>query len=134
MHDYLEIGGNKGVISLNIITGNKTQSEIFSVLARNCSTKVMEGKFEKCLLRVERISNLEMGAKLKEELVHLSILRNKIVHEIKYPTIERDQVKLAFESMYEFLIWLGIAAKKNDVPINDPAQIIVTNKHSGVGI
>lgn len=126
MHDYLDVGGNKGVVSLNILTENKTQSEIFSALARNCATKVMEGKFEKCLLKIEKLSNLEIDAKLKDELAHLAILRNKIVHEVKYPTIERDAVKSAFESMHQFLIWLGTAAKKNYVPLDDPAQIIVT--------
>ncbi|MGM8226624.1 hypothetical protein ACSV5M_08575 [Cellvibrio sp. ARAG 10.3] len=124
MHDFLAHGNVRGVIPMSIILESDSKQEIIAKLAKICSAKAMEGKFEKSISRIESLSNSHLGHEIKNKLIELARKRNQIIHEAKMLGIEESDVKQAYDLMYSFLRWLGIAAVKNGVPVYDPGGLV----------
>lgn len=125
MYEYLEAGGNKGMVQLGILTESSSRDEAILLLSQKCADRVLDGKFEACLKRVSKISKREIDPDLKKLLLKLALARNNIVHESSRPAIKSLDVQSAFDSMRDLLEWLGNSALINDVPIHDPACLVI---------
>ena len=126
MHRFLNGGGQPGQVSFKLITESEDKDQLLAFLARDSSNALMQGKFDKSLDRVESISKALIPEDLKGELIRLSKVRNQIVHEAHTPSIDKDDVKGAFDRLHELLQWYGTAAVAQSVPIHDPAGLIKT--------
>ncbi|WP_036130027.1 hypothetical protein [Marinobacter nitratireducens] len=126
MHRFLNGGGQSGQVSFKLITESEDKEQILASLARDSSNTLMQGKFDKSLERVESISKDQIPDDLKEELVRLSKVRNQIVHEAHTPSIDKQDVKSAFDRLHELLRWYGAAAVAQSVPIHDPTELVAS--------
>ena len=124
MHQFLEIGGVKGVLSLKHVISSKSVTDLQVELSRIGSRKVLQGKFSSLFDKVENISGQDIPNDLKNRLIETVKLRNEIVHEVKYPSVTSENVASAYDDMYQLLVCLCHATKKNSVPLNDPGGLL----------
>ena len=111
-------------LNLKLILDSEDKPDIIRNLAKQSANRLMQGKFDKNLKRLENISKSEVPEPLRSEIARLVILRNEIVHEAQLPIISRDDVNGAYDSLHRLLTWLGATATEQGVPIDDPAGLL----------
>lgn len=124
MGAFCSEGGDSVSLNLKLILNSEDKPAIVRNLAKQSANRLMQGKFDKNLKRLENISKSEVPEPLRTEIARLVVLRNEIVHEARLPSISRDDVNGAYDSLHRLLTWLGGTALEQGVSIDDPAGLL----------
>ncbi len=122
MHDYLswKSGSPKGWIPIKIVLDSDDKEQVINDAIRIACDSATSGDIGSISKRIEKLSKNELNIGLKEKLIELFELRNKIVHERYEPDLGKSQVIAIFEITDELLYTLSVILLKNQVPVHDP--------------
>lgn len=123
---YQYIGDNEtGTVSLKLILNEDSKETLMLSLANMGASTLLKGKFSSNIKNLEEITKSSVPEDLKKRLIEIVQHRNEFVHESKAKTLTNIDVKKNFDDVYDFLKWMGTAALKQNVPVNDPAYLVV---------
>lgn len=118
---YQYIGDNEaGTVSLKTILNEESKETLILNLANMGASSLLKGKFSSNIKNLEEITKSSVPENLKKRLIEIVQHRNEFVHESRAKTLTNIDVKKTFDDVYEFLKWMGTAALKQNVPVNDP--------------
>ena len=124
---YKYIGENEaGSVSLKLILNEETKEALILNLANMAASTLLKGKFSSNIKNLEEITKSTVPESLKKCLIKIVQHRNEFVHESKVKTLTNLDVKKNFDDVYEFLKWMGIAALSQNVPVDDPANLVIS--------
>ena len=122
MHNFLDEGnGNKGLVSLKLITRAPSLSELLSDLSEQAASNALKGRFKSQLNILSRIiPEQEISQLLQTQLIDIVEKRNRIVHEASQEQISEDNVRETLDTCLELLTSLANIAIKCDITIDVP--------------
>lgn len=124
MHKYLG-SSSSGVVSLKTINKAKSKEDLILELSQIASSSLLKGKFTTNLRNLEEVAKCSIPDELKEKLIKIVEFRNEFVHEVKIKALNDKDVKATFDTVYEFLTWIGKSAIEQNVPVYDPANLVI---------
>ena len=124
---YQYIGDNEaGTVPLKLILNEESKETLILNLANMGASTLLKGKFSSNIKNLEEITKSSVPENLKKRLIEIVQHRNEFVHESKAKTLTDIDVKKIFDDVYDFLKWMGTVALKQNVPVNDPAYLVVS--------
>ena len=122
MHNYLDEGdGNKGLVSLKLITKAPTLLDLLYELSEQASSNALKGRFKTQLNNLNRvITGYEIPKELQTDLVEIIERRNRIVHEASQEEIGEDYIRAAFDTCMNLVKSLADFALTSDMSLDVP--------------
>ncbi|OJY60239.1 hypothetical protein [Thiobacillus sp. 0-1251] len=129
MHDYLEWNSEspRGWIPLKLVVESSDRESMLEKLVFQAVSRAASGDTRALLKRLEKLGKLDFPNEVKERLIKLLELRNKIVHEQYKPILAKADVASTFEVADEFLRFCALALVKVGAPVTDPTESLKTN-------
>ncbi len=123
MYDYIQAddeGKVRGKIDIKEVINSPSRTELLLSLAKQASSKVMQGEFKSTVKRLKKLTiGEEFSKDLLEKISKLNKIRNEIVHELNNIEIVFDDVEKAFETAFELVEYLKQVAKRLEIPVSE---------------
>ena len=114
-------------ISLKTLYQSESKEEIVEQHADIIAKYINSGSIDKTLKRIEKISQYCIPEKIKESVIELYLLRNRIVHELEVFNISDNDIRNYFNISDSLRIETGKLLLKMKIEFNDPANWMKLN-------
>lgn len=112
-----DVDSTQGSVSFRLILQAKSKSDLIAGLAREASTRVAGKLKEKRFSRLERVGKHKLPDDLKDQLIEIIDLRNRIIHEHSDEDVITQKVVNTYEAILKRLSTeLETIANKNSIP------------------
>jgi hypothetical protein len=119
MIGYTHNGGDMkftGLVHLREILVH-TKERLLITLAARASKRIVDLPHAKRFKKIEELSNQQIPAELRGQLMEIVELRNKIVHENNQDEVGQHQLYTYFKCLEDFLIWCAHRLEELNVPV-----------------